>query len=255
MRSSVPDPLLPGSSSTFRTISATPTITSRPIRCRRRRISCRNGTFCRSTRSCVRSRTSSAASSHVRRDPAASPSCPGSTRSPVRSANYRPVFRIFFWLFVATVIGLGYFGSQPPEAGFILAGRILTISYFSFFFIVLPLLGMFEKPEAAAGLHRRGGARPNRHRAKPNSGKFKMAHRMRAYSGRVSAGRGPRRPFSRCRTRRHADEATSSAPGGGPDAAAPDLELPRGLSANSIRRNCGAASSSITASLRATAIR
>ena len=36
-------------------------------------------------------------------------------RSPVRSANYRPLFRIFFWLFVATVIGLGYIGSQPPE--------------------------------------------------------------------------------------------------------------------------------------------
>ncbi len=67
-------------------------------------------------------------------------------RSPVRSANYRPLFRVFFWLFVASVIGLGYIGSQPPEGGFIIAGRILTISYFAFFFIVLPLLPFFEKP-------------------------------------------------------------------------------------------------------------
>ena len=45
-----------------------------------------------------------------------------------------------------TIFGLGYIGSQPPEGGFILAGRILTTSYFSFFFIVLPLLNVFEKP-------------------------------------------------------------------------------------------------------------
>ena len=41
-----------------RTRSATRRTTSRPIRCRRRRRSCRNGTSCRSTRSCARSRTS-----------------------------------------------------------------------------------------------------------------------------------------------------------------------------------------------------
>jgi ubiquinol-cytochrome c reductase cytochrome b/c1 subunit len=68
-------------------------------------------------------------------------------RSPVRSASYRPLFRVFFWLFVTTILGLGYIGSQPPEGGFILAGRILTIAYFSFFFVVLPLLNRFEKPK------------------------------------------------------------------------------------------------------------
>jgi ubiquinol-cytochrome c reductase cytochrome b/c1 subunit len=57
------------------------------------------------------------------------------------------LFRIFFWLFVATVIGLGYVGSQPPEGWFIVAGRVLTISYFAFFFIVLPFLPLFETPK------------------------------------------------------------------------------------------------------------
>ena len=71
---------------------------------------------------------------HVRRDPAVR--LPALARPLAgASATYRPAFRIFFWLFVATIIGLGYIGSQPPEGGFILAGRILTISYFSFFFI------------------------------------------------------------------------------------------------------------------------
>ncbi len=67
-------------------------------------------------------------------------------RSPVKSAVYRPIFKIVFWLFVACVIGLGYIGSMPPEGGYVIAGRILTICYFSFFLVILPLLGRFEKP-------------------------------------------------------------------------------------------------------------
>jgi ubiquinol-cytochrome c reductase cytochrome b/c1 subunit len=67
-------------------------------------------------------------------------------RSPVKSAAYRPFYRIFFWLFVATAIGLGYVGANPPEGNFVIAGRILTISYFAFFLVVLPLLPFVEKP-------------------------------------------------------------------------------------------------------------
>jgi ubiquinol-cytochrome c reductase cytochrome b/c1 subunit len=69
-------------------------------------------------------------------------------RSPVKSAAYRPFYRIFFWLFVATAIGLGYVGANPPEGNFVIAGRILTISYFAFFLVVLPLLPFIEKPRA-----------------------------------------------------------------------------------------------------------
>jgi quinol-cytochrome oxidoreductase complex cytochrome b subunit len=65
--------------------------------------------------------------------------------SKVRSARYRPLFRQFFWIFMATVVGLGYLGSKPPEGGYVIAARILTIYYFAHFLIVLPLLGLFEK--------------------------------------------------------------------------------------------------------------
>ncbi len=65
--------------------------------------------------------------------------------SKVRSARYRPLFRQFFWIFVASVVGLGYLGSQPPEGIYVIAARILTLYYFGFFIIVLPLLGLFEK--------------------------------------------------------------------------------------------------------------
>jgi quinol-cytochrome oxidoreductase complex cytochrome b subunit len=67
--------------------------------------------------------------------------------SRVRSAVYRPVYKILFWVFIACVIGLGYLGSQPPEGGAVLAARILTAYYFIHFLVILPLLGLFETPK------------------------------------------------------------------------------------------------------------
>ncbi len=64
--------------------------------------------------------------------------------SRVRSAAYRPVYRVFFWVFVASGIGLGYLGAMPAEGGYVTASRILTAYYFGFFLIILPLLGLFE---------------------------------------------------------------------------------------------------------------
>jgi ubiquinol-cytochrome c reductase cytochrome b/c1 subunit len=68
--------------------------------------------------------------------------------SPVRSASYRPLYRQFLFIFFAAVIGLGYLGSQEPTGGYVIAARILTIYYFAFFFVILPLLGLFEKTKA-----------------------------------------------------------------------------------------------------------
>jgi ubiquinol-cytochrome c reductase cytochrome b/c1 subunit len=65
--------------------------------------------------------------------------------SPVRSANYRPLYRQFLLIFFAAVIGLGYLGSQEPVGGYVIAARLLAAYYFAFFFIILPLLGLFEK--------------------------------------------------------------------------------------------------------------
>jgi ubiquinol-cytochrome c reductase cytochrome b/c1 subunit len=67
--------------------------------------------------------------------------------SRVRSARYRPLFKQFFWLWVIACIGLGYLGSKPPEGAYVLISRIFTAYYFGFFFIILPLLGIFEKPK------------------------------------------------------------------------------------------------------------
>ncbi len=65
--------------------------------------------------------------------------------SPVKSGKYRPVFRVFFWVFVAVCLGLGWLGSQEVTDNATLAARLLAFCYFAFFLIVLPLLGLFEK--------------------------------------------------------------------------------------------------------------
>jgi ubiquinol-cytochrome c reductase cytochrome b/c1 subunit len=67
--------------------------------------------------------------------------------SRVRSSTFRPIYRQFFWIFAATGIGLGYLGSQPPEGGYVIAARILTIYYFAHFLIVMPVVGLLERPK------------------------------------------------------------------------------------------------------------
>ncbi|MBV8564016.1 MAG: cytochrome b N-terminal domain-containing protein [Methylobacteriaceae bacterium] len=64
----------------------------------------------------------------------------------VRSGRFRPVFRVFFWVFVAVAVGLGYLGSKPPEGGYVIAARLLTVYYFAHFFIILPIVGWLETP-------------------------------------------------------------------------------------------------------------
>jgi ubiquinol-cytochrome c reductase cytochrome b/c1 subunit len=66
--------------------------------------------------------------------------------SRVRSARFRPAYRIFFWLFVATAIGLGYLGAKPPEGVYVIAARFLAAYYFAFFLVILPILGYVETP-------------------------------------------------------------------------------------------------------------
>jgi ubiquinol-cytochrome c reductase cytochrome b/c1 subunit len=66
-------------------------------------------------------------------------------RSPVKSAKYRPTYRFFFWVFVAICIGLGWLGSQEPTEGLTLIARFLTVGYFGFFLVIMPLLSFTEK--------------------------------------------------------------------------------------------------------------
>jgi ubiquinol-cytochrome c reductase cytochrome b/c1 subunit len=65
--------------------------------------------------------------------------------SKVKSATYRPLYRIAFWLFVICAVLLGYLGSKPPEGAYVIAARALTFYYFMHFLVFLPLLGIYER--------------------------------------------------------------------------------------------------------------
>jgi ubiquinol-cytochrome c reductase cytochrome b subunit len=65
-------------------------------------------------------------------------------RSPVRSARFRPVFRIFFWLLFIDALALGYLGGMPAEGIYVTLSRVATAWYFLHFLVILPMLGVFE---------------------------------------------------------------------------------------------------------------
>ncbi len=76
--------------------------------------------------------------------------------SRVKSGTYRPIFKICFWGLVVVTALLGYTGSQPTDKAVLTLGgrtvldmvgfaQILTVIYFAYFLVALPLLGLFEK--------------------------------------------------------------------------------------------------------------
>ena len=67
--------------------------------------------------------------------------------SRVRSANFRPWFRVFFWLFFINGLVLGWCGSQLPEGLPLVLGRVCTFYYFFFFFVIMPVVGWMETPK------------------------------------------------------------------------------------------------------------
>lgn len=67
-------------------------------------------------------------------------------RSPIRSANYRPVYRIAFWCFVVDSLILGYVGGKPAMEPYLTVSRFAASYYFLHFLILVPLIAKYEKP-------------------------------------------------------------------------------------------------------------
>ena len=83
--------------------------------------------------------------------------------SRVRSMRYRPVMKVFFVLFVINAFILGICGAKLPDApvigsfstftlgdgdlnSYLWLGRFATLYYFAFFVVIMPLVGLREKP-------------------------------------------------------------------------------------------------------------
>jgi ubiquinol-cytochrome c reductase cytochrome b subunit len=67
--------------------------------------------------------------------------------SKVRSAVYRPWYKLFFWLFVANAIMLGWLGAMPAEGIYVILSQLGTLYYFGFFLVIMPVLGLIETPK------------------------------------------------------------------------------------------------------------
>jgi ubiquinol-cytochrome c reductase cytochrome b/c1 subunit len=93
--------------------------------------------------------------------------------SPVRSARFRPVYRWFVFVLVAAVFGLGVCGAHKPLGIWVPLSRICALYYYLHFLVILPLLGVFERPLplpesiSKAVLRRGGGPLPHGATAKP----------------------------------------------------------------------------------------
>ena len=64
--------------------------------------------------------------------------------SMIRNTTYRPLFKFFFWLFIADFVILTWIGQKPVKDVFVLAGQIATVYYFAFFLVIIPVVGKVE---------------------------------------------------------------------------------------------------------------
>lgn len=62
----------------------------------------------------------------------------------IRGLTFSPIGKIFFWLFIVNFLMLGYLGALHPEAPYVVLSQICTIYYFSYFIIIVPIVGHIE---------------------------------------------------------------------------------------------------------------
>jgi ubiquinol-cytochrome c reductase cytochrome b subunit len=66
--------------------------------------------------------------------------------SSVRSGRYRPMFKAWFAVLVIDFVILMWCGSQVPSSFTSWVGLIASTYWFAYFLVILPLLGVLEKP-------------------------------------------------------------------------------------------------------------
>jgi ubiquinol-cytochrome c reductase cytochrome b subunit len=64
--------------------------------------------------------------------------------SDIRSGSFRPLFKPFFWLFLVNCAILEWIGGQPVEMPYLIIGQIATFTYFMYFILLTPFIGLLE---------------------------------------------------------------------------------------------------------------
>lgn len=64
--------------------------------------------------------------------------------SKIRGSAYRPIFKKFYWLFIANFLLLVWLGSQPAEDPYVICAQLASAYYFGYILILTPLIGWLE---------------------------------------------------------------------------------------------------------------
>ena len=65
-------------------------------------------------------------------------------KHPVRSAVFRPWYKMALLVFVVATVILGVCGGKPPEGLWVPLAQICTVYYFAFFLVIIPFLNKNE---------------------------------------------------------------------------------------------------------------
>src|SRR5271169_5587208 len=71
-------------------------------------------------------------------------SLPFTDLSKLRGIQFRPLSKIAFFVFIANFLILMQLGAKHVESPFIELGQISTVIYFSYFFILMPVITIIE---------------------------------------------------------------------------------------------------------------
>nr|YP_010310820.1 apocytochrome b [Pulveroboletus ravenelii]UMY76541.1 apocytochrome b [Pulveroboletus ravenelii] len=61
-----------------------------------------------------------------------------------RGSQFRPAMKVAFWFFVFNFFILMWIGSQHPNEPFVFIGQVSTFFYFSWFILIVPVIGLVE---------------------------------------------------------------------------------------------------------------
>ncbi|MFD1958540.1 cytochrome bc complex cytochrome b subunit [Novosphingobium panipatense] len=68
-------------------------------------------------------------------------------KSPVRSGNYRPLYKKFFLFgLIPAMAVLFYCGGAPAEEPYVMLSQLASLYYFAHFLIIIPIVSAIEKP-------------------------------------------------------------------------------------------------------------
>lgn len=75
--------------------------------------------------------------------------------SRIRGNQFRPISKLFFWMFIVVFGLLMWIGSQHPVEPFVTIGQICTAYYFAWFVLFVPLIGIIENSLFDVALNKR----------------------------------------------------------------------------------------------------